>query len=192
MVDTTVTEPFSDTSDTRFVANFAPIHRGIALVRGIGATAARYAPLPVRLMMGIGFLFHGLPKLSGVGHANFAAMLGAGGVPAPSATAWFVGLVETIGAVGLLAGALTGLWAVLLSINMIVAAVMVHAPWGFGFMNIIGQGPGGTPILGMPGVEVNLLYLSALVALFLSGAGPLSVDAWWDLRKREAAPVTEP
>ncbi len=32
------------------------------------------------------------------------------------------------------------------------------------------------PQFGMPGAEVNLLYIAALLALLIGGPGPLSVD----------------
>jgi putative oxidoreductase len=57
---------------------------------------------------------------------------------------------------------------------MAVAAVTVHLASGFNFINITGMGEQG-PIFGMPGVEVNLLYVAALLTLLLSGPGALSV-----------------
>jgi putative oxidoreductase len=180
MVDTAVIQPYREPG---YVAVFAPIHHGLALVRGIGATASRYAPWPLRLLLGIGYLVHGLPKLSGAGHAGFAAMLQGMNVPMAGAMAWFVGFVEVFGAVGLITGAFTGLFALLLAGDMIGATLMVHLPHGFNFMNMVGQAPDGSPLFGMPGMEVPLLYLAALVSLLLAGAGPLSLDAWWDKRK---------
>ncbi|MDP2339978.1 MAG: DoxX family protein [Deltaproteobacteria bacterium] len=180
MVDAAVIQPYRETG---FVANFAPIHKGVALVRGVGATAARYTPWPLRLMLGVSFLVHGLPKLTAVGHAGFAAMLQGLSVPMSGFTAWLVGFIEVFGGVGLLLGAFTGLWAFLLAVDMVVAALLVHAPHGFNFMNIVGQTPEGMPVFGVPGTEVPLLYLAGLVSLLLVGAGPLSLDAWWDKRK---------
>ncbi len=42
-------------------------------------------------------------------------------------------------------------------------------------LNITGVTPQG-PQFGMPGVEVNLLYIAGLLSLLLGGPGPLSVD----------------
>ena len=48
---------------------------------------ARYAMLPLRLVVGYGFLAHGLAKWS-KGPAAFASILHAVGVPAPQLMAW--------------------------------------------------------------------------------------------------------
>ncbi len=138
----------------------------------------RYWPLPLRILLGIAFLFHGLPKL-GSGHAGFQGMLQGMGVPAPAAASWIVALVEVLGGVALIVGAFVSLAAVLLIIDMLVALFLVHLPNGFNFVNIVGMTAQG-PRYGPPGVEVNLLYIAALLALLIGGPGPLSVDerAW--------------
>jgi len=131
-------------------------------------------------MLAIGFLVHGLPKLTAAGHAGFAGMLAGIGVPLPGLTAWGVGAVEVVGALAILLGVYVTLASGLLLVNMAVAAVAVHLAHGFNFINITGMGDQG-PIFGMPGVEVNLLYIAALLALLLSGPGALSVG-----RRRES------
>ncbi|MBA3887293.1 MAG: DoxX family protein, partial [Acidobacteria bacterium] len=68
----------------------------------------------------------------------------------------------------------------------LVAMVVGHLPHGFNFMNITGMGPQG-PKFGMPGYEVNLLYIAGLLALILGGAGLYSVDRW-----RRTGPATAP
>jgi len=107
-------------------------------------------------------------------------MLGGIGVPLPGLTAWGVGAVEVAGALAILLGVYVTLASGLLLVNMAVAAVAVHLAHGFNFINITGMGDQG-PIFGMPGVEVNLLYIAALLALLLSGPGALSVG-----RRRES------
>ncbi len=141
--------------------------------RGVDRLRDTWA-LPLRLMLGAAFIFHGLPKV-GAGHGAFAATLQHMGVPIPAVTAWVVALVEFVGGICLLLGALVPIAAILLVIEMLVAMWMVHLPHGFEAVNIIGKGPQG-PRFGMPGIEVNLLYIAGLLALFLGGAGPLSVD----------------
>jgi len=141
---------------------------------------ASWAPVPLRLMLAIGFLFHGLPKLTAAGHAGFAGMLAGIGVPLPGLAAWGVGVVEVVGALAILVGMYVTLASGLLIVNMAVAALTVHLANGFNFINITGMGDQG-PIFGMPGVEVNLLYIAALLALLLSGPGALSVG-----RRRES------
>lgn len=34
------------------------------------------------------------------------------------------------------------------------------------------------PQFGAPGIEINLLYIAALLSLILTGAGTLSIDKW--------------
>lgn len=137
----------------------------------------RWWPLPLRILLGIGFMVHGAPKLfSGAGHAGFMGMLQQIGIPLPGLMAWVVGLVEFFGGIALVIGLFTAEAAVLLAIEMLVAMFKVHLAAGFSFINVTGTTPEGAPQFGMPGAEVNLLYLAALVALFIGGAGPLSVD----------------
>jgi putative oxidoreductase len=134
----------------------------------------RYWPLPLRILLGIGFLVHGLPKL-GAGHASFAGMLQGMGLPGPGALAWLIGILEVLGGIALIVGFATSIFAGLLAIEMLVAAFAVHLPAGFNFMNIRGMTEQG-PQFGMPGMEVPLLYFAALVALLLGGPGPFSID----------------
>lgn len=112
-------------------------------------------------------------------------MLQGNGIPGGAATAWFVTLLEILGGLALIVGAFVTIVSVLLIINMLVAMFAVHLPHGFLFVNITGMGPEG-PQFGMPGYEVNLLYIAGLLALILGGAGAYSVDRW---RKRDKAPV---
>ena len=133
-----------------------------------------YSPLPLRLILGFGFLFHGFPKL-GSGHDGFVGMLTGIGVPAPGLMAYVVGLVESLGGLAIIAGAFVAIVSIPLIINMLVAMFTVHLPNGFSFMNMLPEGG-----FGMPGYEINLLYIAGLAALMLMGAGALSVD---DMRK---------
>ncbi len=133
-----------------------------------------YAALPLRLILGFGMIYHGFPKLGG-GHDGFAGMLTMIGVPAPGLMAYFVGLVETLGGLALILGAFVAIVSIPLIINMLVAMFTVHLPNGFNFMNITGMGPEGMTF-GMPGYEVNLLYIAGLAAIAMMGAGALSVD----------------
>jgi len=145
-----------------------------------------WAPLPLRLMLGFGFIYHGFPKVfTAAGHENFVGMLQGIGVPAPELMAWAVGILEVLGGLALLAGAFVTITATLLTIDMIVAMVMVHLPQGFSFLNIIGMTDEG-PVFGMPGYEVNLLYIAGLLSLIISGAGVLSIDSLRKSRRVEA------
>jgi putative oxidoreductase len=135
-----------------------------------------WSPIPLRAVLGFGFVYHGFPKLfSAAGHDMFVGMLQGIGVPLPEMTAWFVGMVELAGGLALLAGALTSVAGLVLIVNMLVALLTVHLPQGFNFIHITGMSEAG-PQFGMPGYEVPLLYVAGLAALVVSGPGPFSVD----------------
>ena len=137
---------------------------------------SKWAPMPLRLIIGFGFVYHGFPKLfSSQGHDMFLGMLQNIGVPAAGLMAWAVGIVEFLGGLALIVGAFVSVISVLLIINMLVALFTVHLPNGFNFMHITGMTEAG-PQFGMPGYEVNLLYIAGLLALFLRGPTHLSVD----------------
>ena len=65
---------------------------------------ARWSPVPLRLIVGYGFMEHGFAKLSRGPHA-FAAILQAMGVPSPHLMAWFTILIELLGGLAVLVGA---------------------------------------------------------------------------------------
>ncbi len=135
-----------------------------------------WTPLPLRLVLGVAFLYHGSPKLfSFDAHTQLVGMLQGIGIPVPGLTAWAVGLVELLGGVSLLLGAFTTLFASLLTIEMFVALITVHLQYGFNFINVTGMTPQG-PVFGMPGYEVNLLYLAGLAALLIGGPGAGAID----------------
>ncbi len=139
-------------------------------------TWSKWAPMPLRLMIGFGFLYHGVPKLfTAQGHEMFLGMLQNIGVPAAGLAAWLVGIVEVLGGLALIAGAFVSIASVLLIIDMLVALFTVHLPAGFSFMHVTGMTDAG-PQFGMPGYEVPLLYIAALLALFLRGPTHMSVD----------------
>ena len=134
----------------------------------------QWAPLPLRLVIGYGFVAHGWAKLSR-GPAGFARLLEQIGAPLPEATAWASTLVEVLGGLAVLAGAFVAAVSVPLIVMMLVAMFTVHLRYGFSAINTIGLTADG-PQFGPPGVEVNLLYIASLLALILLGAGPFSLD----------------
>ncbi|MGD8867402.1 MAG: DoxX family protein [Gemmatimonadales bacterium] len=136
----------------------------------------RWAPMPLRLMIGFAFIYHGAPKLfTASGHDAFVGLLQGFGVPVAGLAAWLVAILEVAGGVALIVGAFTAIVSGLLIIEMVVALFAVHLPHGFNFINITGMTESG-PQFGMPGFEVNLLYIAGLLTLVLGGAGKLSVD----------------
>jgi putative oxidoreductase len=134
----------------------------------------RWAPLPLRLVIGCGFMAHGWAKLSR-GPAGFARLLEQIGAPLPEATAWASTFVEILGGLAILAGAFVAVVSIPLIVMMLVAMFTVHLRYGFSAINTVGLTADG-PLFGPPGYEVNLLYVAGLLALILQGAGPFSID----------------
>jgi putative oxidoreductase len=134
----------------------------------------QWAPLPLRLIIGFGFMAHGWAKLSR-GPSGFAKLLAQIGAPLPDATAWASTFVELLGGLAIFVGAFVEVVSIPLIVMMLVAMFTVHLKYGFSSVNTIGLAADG-PRFGPPGYEVNLLYVAGLIALILGGAGALSVD----------------
>ena len=137
---------------------------------------SRWAPLPLRLVIGYGFMAHGWAKWSR-GPAEFAKLLHTIGVPLPQFMAWGEMLIELFGGLAIFAGAFVAVASVPLVISMLVAMFKIQLQYGFSSVHTIGLTDEG-PVFGPPGYEVNLLYIAGLLVLVLGGAGPLSVDEW--------------
>src|SRR6516225_9610407 len=144
-----------------------------------------WAPLPLRLVIGYGFMAHGWAKLSR-GPAGFARLLEQIGAPLPEATAWVSTFIEILGGLAILAGAFVAVVSLPLIVMMLVALFTVHLRYGFSAINTVGLTADG-PQFGPPGIEVNLLYIVCLVALTLGGAGIFSIDRLLTRRKQEKA-----
>ena len=142
----------------------------------VSSALARWAPLPLRLIVGYGFIAHGYAKLAR-GPDSFAAVLHTIGVPLPHLFAWLTTLVEIVGGGAILAGAFVPLAAVPMAIVLVTALLTIHLPYGFFSVKLAEVSASGTRF-GPVGYEVILLYLAGLAALVAGGAGPLSVDAW--------------
>ena len=145
-------------------------------------SAGRWGLLPIRLVVGYGFLAHGLAKLNR-GPASFGKLLEVIGAPFPVSTAWMVTMIEITGGLAILAGAFVVIASLPLMGTMLVAIGTIHWRYGFSAVNTIGLGPSG-PIFGPPGYEVNLLYIAALLTLCVAGTSAASVDDWRERRKR--------
>jgi putative oxidoreductase len=145
----------------------------------------RWAPLPLRLVIGYGFVAHGWAKLSR-GPAEFASLLEQIGAPFPEVTAWMSTFLEILGGLAILAGALVTAVSIPLIVMMLVALFTVHLQYGFSAVNTVGLTADG-PQFSPPGIEVNLLYVAGLLALILQGSGPFSIDRLPIRRQRESA-----
>ncbi len=147
---------------------------------------SKWAPLPLRLVIGYGFMSHGYAKLSR-GPEGFANILQTLGVPAPSLMAWMTALIEFFGGLAIIAGAFVPIVSIPLIIIMLVAMFTVHLPYGFSSITLRRMTATG-PEFGTPGYEVNLLYIAGLLTLVLGGTGGFSVDRLLARRKGRSEP----
>ena len=141
---------------------------------------SRWAPVPIRVVLGYGFMVHGWAKWSR-GPAGFGKLLHQLGVPVPDGTAWLVTGLELFGGLALLLGIFVAVVSIPLICSMLTAMFTVHLRYGFSSINTIGLNANG-PIFGPPGYEVALLYIAGLLVLILAGPGALSLQDW--LRRR--------
>ena len=137
-------------------------------------SVAVWAPIPIRLIVGYGFMQHGFAKLSR-GPEVFAAILHTMGVPAPHLMAWLTILTELVGGLAVLLGAFVPLVSVPMAAVLFVAMLTVHLPYGFSSIKLLSV-MSGRAQFGPPGYELDLLYLACLAALVLGGSGPMAID----------------
>jgi putative oxidoreductase len=124
-----------------------------------------FGPLPIRILAGITFMAHGLPKFEDItGTQGFFGNIGL-----PPELALPIGLLEVIGGIFLIVGILTRISAALLIIDMIGAIVLVKLPDGF-----------------VGGYELESLLIAISVSLLLTGPGRISIE--YDVLKREIFP----
>ena len=134
---------------------------------------ARWAPLPVRLIVGGGFIQHGVAKWLH-GPSNFANILQALNVPFPHFTAILTIATEILGGSAVLLGAFIPLAAIPMTIVLLTAIFTVHLPYGFSSIRLKSVFAGKAQF-GPPGYECDLLYIAGLVTLVLGGPGPLAL-----------------
>ena len=141
------------------------------------ASVARWAPIPLRLMVGYGFMQHGFAKLA-KGPEAFAAILHAIGVPAPHLMAWLTISTEVFGGLAVLLGAFVPLVSLPMVALLLVAIFTVHLPYGFSSIKLLSV-TSGRAQFGQPGYECDLLYLVCLATLVLGGSGPFAIDGYF-------------
>ena len=130
------------------------------------AFAAWWA-VPLRAIVGYGFIAHGLAKLSR-GPSAFSDTLNALGVPAPEVMAWATILVELIGGSAVLVGAFVWVASIPMAVVLLVAMFTVHLPHGFEVYHF------GEPMA--RGYEYVLALILLLLVVIVLGAGPISID----------------
>jgi putative oxidoreductase len=141
---------------------------------------ASWGPIPLRVIVGYGFIAHGYAKLAR-GPDIFIGVVHAIGVPGSSVMAWIAIITELLGGFAVLLGAFVPLVAIPMAIVLLVATFAVHWPYGFTSIKLINVTPAG-PVFGPPGYECDLLYLACLATLVLAGSGPYSIDGFFQER----------
>src|SRR5918997_2670391 len=126
--------------------------------------AAGYAPLVVRVLVGVIMAAHGWQKLQG-GPSGFGQALAGLGVPLPELMAYVVTFVELVGGVLLIVGLLSRLAALLLTINLVVAILLVKV--NIGLIAAPQQGAG---------AELDLALIAGFLVILLMGPGSVSLD----------------
>jgi putative oxidoreductase len=145
---------------------------------------AGWYAVPLRLIVGLGFVEHGYAKLAR-GADGFIAILHAIGIPFADLLGWATIVVEILGGLLILFGAFVPVAALPMIVVLLVAVFTVHLPNGFSSIKLMSYDATGAHF-GQPGYETNLLYIAGLLALSIGGAGPLSLDGY--LSTRRSAP----
>src|SRR5829696_1357373 len=130
--------------------------------------------LVLRVVVGALVAAHGLQKLTTAGPAGFGRETLAGlGVPLPVLAGYVVTFAELVGGVLLILGLLTRLAALVLTVDLVMAILLVKVNVGLIAMRAAGA-------------ELDLAFIAAFVALLLMGPGRLSLDRAIGLDRRPA------
>ena len=130
--------------------------------------------IPIRLIVGFGFMEHGYAKLAR-GPDDFANILHALGMPFPTLLAWATIGVEIIGGLAVFLGTYIPAVSLPMAMVLLVAIFTVHLPNGFSSIKLQAVNATGAHF-GQPGYETDLLYFAGLVSLVLGGSGPLALN----------------
>jgi putative oxidoreductase len=125
----------------------------------------------MRIMLGLVFFAHGAQKMLGwFGGYGFSATMQFFTTQAhiPAIFAFLAICAEFLGSLGLILGFLTRVAAFGITVEMLVAVVMIHSHVGF-FMNWFGNQKG-------EGYEYHLLVFALSIPLMIRGAGAFSFD----------------
>jgi putative oxidoreductase len=172
-----------------YILRRSPMRRDLFIDLISRSPIARWAPVPLRLIVGYGFMEHGFAKLAR-GPDAFPAILQALGVPAPHLMGWLTILVEIVGGLAVLLGAFVPLASIPMAAVLLVAIVTVHLPYGFSSIKLLAVTAAGAQF-GPPGFETDLLYLACLAALVLGGSGPLAIEGLLAKRREITRPSSQ-
>ena len=125
---------------------------------------AEFAPLIVRIVAGIIMAAHGFQKLQ-AGPGNFGGFLAQLGVPLPTLMGYVVTLVELLGGILLIVGLFSRLAALLLTIDLVAAIVLVKVNVG-----LI------APPQQVAGAELDLSLIAGFLVILFAGPGSVSLD----------------
>ncbi len=125
------------------------------------SSLAPWAPLVLRLALGVAFIAHGRLKVFGETAENKKKKLKKDiGMP-PAATV-LTGIVQIVGGAALIIGLLTQLVGLVMAIMMIVTTVLSKRRLHLNYLR---------------GYELDLAYLAGALALVFLGGGEFSLDA---------------
>lgn len=162
--------------------------KAIALLAKFGVAPLPVPPswyaVPLRLIIGLGFIEHGYAKLAR-GADAFITILHALGTPFPDVLGWATIAVEILGGAMILLGTFVPVAAIAMIVVLLVAIFTVHLPNGFSSITLMSYDAMGAHF-GQPGYETDLLYIGGILALCIGGAGPLSLDGYLTARRLRA------
>lgn len=115
------------------------------------------APFVLRFVTGLLFLLHGWMKFGDMN--STVGMLSSLRVPAPELLAWVITVLEVVGGIALIFGAMTHWVAKFLAFEMLIAFILMSCVKG-----IFDQSA--------------LLLFAAAFSLMVTGAGKWSLDEW--------------
>jgi putative oxidoreductase len=133
-------------------------------------TSSSAALLIPRFVLGVIFFAHGAQKVLGwFGGYGLSATVNAFDqmLGIPTSLAYLASFTEFLGGIAMLLGVLSRIFAAGLTINMVVAAALVHLPNGFFLSSAPGQANG---------FEYNLALIALSLVVFILGPGDYSLD----------------
>ena len=137
----------------------------------------QWAAIPLRLIVGYGFMQHGYAKLA-KGPETFAVILQSLGIPAAHLMSWLTILTELLGGAAVLFGIFIPLASVPMIAVLLVAMFKVHLPYGFSSIKLMAVTPSGARF-GPPGYECDLLYIACILSLMIAGSGPFALNNYF-------------